>query len=152
MNFSHWKLVVLLSGLALGGCSTAGSILDPKSQVPVASNVPVGNSLAMPPDLALAQPGQTTDAYVPNGPVETAVDPSLAKPVKKAANMAPATPLPVKQDIYDEYGISKINPDGTPKTPDALKAELKVAMLKKKQQKKPGYGTIANIGAIFQDQ
>ncbi|MDE2446055.1 MAG: hypothetical protein KGO94_07740 [Alphaproteobacteria bacterium] len=152
MKFSRKNMVMLLSAIALGGCSTAGSLLDPKSQVPQATNVQVGNALAMPPDLALAQPGQTTDAYIPNGPVAPADQTGLSKPVKQAAAKTPIAPIPVKQDLYDQYGVAKTNPDGTPRDRNVMQEELKAAMLKKKREKNPGYGTIANIGAIFQDQ
>ena len=42
-------------------------------------------------------------------------------------------------------------PDGTAKTKEELQAELKVAILKRKQQQQPGYGTVRNIGNIFKD-
>jgi hypothetical protein len=58
---------------------------------------------------------------------------------------------PVKRDIYAEYGVSKLKPDGTAKTPAELQTELKQAILKRKQQQNPGYGTIRNIGNIFSD-
>ena len=65
---------------------------------------------------------------------------------------APSVPVaPVKRDIYAEYGISKVKPDGTAKTDYELKQELKLAMLKRKQQQNPNYGTVFNIGNIFDD-
>ena len=47
--------IVLLAILALAGCSSGTGLLDSKSAVPSAARVPVGNSLAMPPDLQLAE-------------------------------------------------------------------------------------------------
>ena len=138
--------------VALGGCSTAGSLLDPKSQVPVATGVQTGNNLAMPPDLALAVPTQTSDGYQSNGPVSQQSSANSAQPLKQLASTAPIAPPPIKQDLYAQYGISKTNPDGTPKDIWKLQAELKAAILKKKRETNPGYGTAANIGAIFQDQ
>jgi hypothetical protein len=64
----------------------------------------------------------------------------------------PTTPAPVvKKDIYAEYGISKTKPDGTPKLEGDLRAELKQAILKRKRETEPGYGTVRNIGNIFKD-
>ena len=146
------KSILVVLGLALAGCSTAGSLLDPKSQVPVAANVPTGNSLAMPPDLQLAVPTQTGDGYQSNGPVAAAPVANPGQPVKQLASTAPLTPPPVKQDIYAQYGISKTKSDGTPKELWKLQDELKAAILKKKRETNPGYGTITNIGAIFQDK
>ena len=94
-------------------------------------------------------PGAVTENYQPNqppaAPVETA---SLDEGLYASPPVAAA---PVRRDIYTEYGISKLKPDGTAKTVEELKAELKVAILKRKQQQNPGYGTIRNIGAIFSD-
>ena len=63
----------------------------------------------------------------------------------------PVAPAPVKRDVYAEYGVSKVKPDGTPKTDQELKTDLKQAILKRKQQQNPGYGTVRNIGSIFSD-
>jgi hypothetical protein len=112
--------------------------------------VQTGNNLALPPDLQLRPPGTATETYQPTpappAPVETAsVEEGLYSPV-------PATPAPaVKKDIYAEYGISKTKPDGTPKLEADLKAELKQAILKRKRETQPGYGTVRNIGNIFKD-
>lgn len=151
------KAILFVAGLALAGCTNGESLLNSKSNVPQATNIPVGNSLTMPPDLQLATPNQTSDAYEPNGPIVSEnLDPSLdapsKKPMKKKASAAPLAPLPVKQDIYDQYGVAKLNPDGTPRKPEVMQAELKAAILKKKRETNPNYGTAANIGAIFQDQ
>jgi hypothetical protein len=154
------KLVVILAALALAGCSNGSSLLNSKSNVPQASNIPVGNALAMPPDLQLAVPNQTSENYEPNGPVEPVapaanVNTPSINPKQQIAN-APledsGAPVPVKQDIYDQYGVSKFDANGKPKKPDILKAELKAAIIKKKRETNPNYGTIANIGAIFNDQ
>ena len=154
MNFLSNKLVLIVVGLALAGCS---SILNSKSNVPEAAGVQTGNNLAMPPDLQLAVPGQTTEAYQPNGvvapvaPVANIKTPNT-KPLKQMASASPVAPVAPKQDLYEQYGISKTNADGTPKKPEILQAELKAAILKKKRETNPGYGTISNIGAIFKDQ
>jgi hypothetical protein len=145
----------------LAGCS-AGSLLDPKVGATRAAAVPVGNDLALPPDLALRAPGATTDEYVPNGPVSSA-DSQVAgldnpdagietpAPTRTKTRAAPAAPGQQPVDNFTKYGISKTNPDGTPKNPQQLHKELKAAMLLEKRRANPGYGTIRNIGSIFTD-
>ena len=149
--------ILVLAALVIAGCSNGSSLLNNKSNVPQASNIPVGNNLALPPDLQLATPTQTSDAYEPNGEAitETPVSPVKVKSKPKLvdANIYGSDAVvPVKQDIYAQYGVSKTNDDGTPKKPELLKAELKAAILKKKRETNPNYGTISNIGAIFNDQ
>lgn len=141
--------------LVLAGCGGASRLLggmglgssDPAPQAPV---VRTGNNLALPPDLQLRPPGTATETYQPAppppAPVESAsLDEGLYAPV------APAPPSAVKKDIYAEYGISKTKPDGTPKLEGDLRAELKQAILKRKRETDPGYGTVRNIGNIFKD-
>lgn len=149
--------ILVLAALVIAGCSNGSSLLNNKSNVPQASNIPVGNNLALPPDLQLATPTQTSDAYEPNGEAitETPVSPvkTKSKPKLADANIYGSDAVvPVKQDIYAQYGVSKTNDDGTPKKPELLKAELKAAIIKKKRETNPNYGTISNIGAIFDDQ
>jgi hypothetical protein len=151
---SACKIMVLAGiGLWLGACSLGSSLLNSKGSAPQASNIQVGNNLALPPDLQLPAPGQTTDTYQPNpipaAPVASAIP---ARKVSTAGLPPLATLPPAKQDIYDQYGISKLNADGTKKTPTILGNELRAAILKKKREANPGYGTIANIGNIFNDQ
>jgi hypothetical protein len=159
-NFVKTLMVVTTAGI-LVGCSSGAGMLDGKSNVPVATNVPVGNTLALPPDLQLATPTQTSDAYQSNGAVEQAVAPVSTKPAKlkpqtKVASSNiygdGAAAQPAVGDVFDQNGISKINPDGSKKTPNQLAEELRQVLIAKKRQKNPGYGTIANIGAIFSDQ
>lgn len=149
-----WKISgVLAMSLVLAGCGGASRLLggmglgssDPAPQAPV---VRTGNNLALPPDLQLRPPGTVTETYQPNpppAPVQTAsAEEGLYAPV------VPAAPV-IKKDIYAEYGISKTKPDGTPKLEADLKAELKQAILKRKRETNPGYGTVRNIGNIFSD-
>ena len=154
MNSAVKSIMLLGLAVSLGACASAAQMLNGKSAVPQASNINVGNNLAMPPDLQLAVPGQTTDAYQPNvgtGTGSDAIsDDGLANP--NATQKVAMAPLPSSQDVYEKYGISKVNADGTAKTGAQLKKELKAAILKKKRETNPGYGTIRNIGAIFGDQ
>ena len=144
---------VLALGFVLGGCSSSGFLNSMGlGNSPAPQQTPVvrtGNNLALPPDLQLRPPGAVTEDYQPNQPPVAPVE--SASLDQGLYSSPPVAPAPVKRDIYAEYGISKIKPDGTAKTPDELKAELKVAILKRKQQQNPGYGTIRNIGAIFKE-
>ena len=148
-----WKISgVLAMSLVLAGCGASrllgGMGLGSSAPAPQAPVVRTGNNLALPPDLQLRPPGTVTETYQPN--------PAPAAPVQTASAeeglYAPIAPAPVvKKDIYAEYGISKTKPDGTPKLEGDLKAELKQAILKRKRETNPGYGTVRNIGNIFSD-
>lgn len=152
------KTVWTLSGIlalsfVLGGCSSSGLLNSMGlGNSPAPQQTPViqtGNNLALPPDLQLRPPGTVTENYQPNtvpaAPVQTAnLEPGLY-------SSPSAYQPPVKRDIYAEYGISRLKPDGTAKSDEELKSELKLAMLKRKQQQNPNYGTIRNIGNIFDD-
>lgn len=139
------KLVYALLGLSLvlGGCSSSGVLgsLGGGSPAP-ANNIQVGNALAMPPDLQLRPPGTApTPAYQAEPAEQTALNTPQVEPVVRAPT----------QDVYERYGISKLKPDGTPKSDAELKAELKAAILAEKRKTRPGYGTIGNMGNIFSD-
>ena len=157
MKLNAAQILLIVMGLSLAGCSSMSSMLNPKSSVPSAASVPVGNSLAMPPDLQLATPTQTTENYEPNGPVEpVAATGNLnlpsKKPVQASGLYSDGPAAPAKLDLYDQYGVSKVDANGKPKKAEVLQADLKAAIIKKKREANPNYGTIANIGAIFQDQ
>ena len=76
-----------------------------------------------------------------NQPVQTA---SAQPPAGQAAQ-------PPK-DAYERYGISKIGPDGKPKSDTQLYKELHDAQLAEKRRANPNYGTIWNMGNIFKDE
>jgi hypothetical protein len=144
-------ITVTFCSLALGGCSTSGMLekmgMGGGSSTPAQTpTVQAGNPLAMPPDLRLKQPGTVADTtYEPNT--------VSGRPVnQQTAAVAPIEPAPVRKgDIYEEYSISKVKADGSPKSDEELKKELKAAVLKRKQQQNPNYGTIKNLGNIFSD-
>jgi hypothetical protein len=106
----------------------------------------------------LPPPGQVSNTY--QAPIQddsgSALDAGISgqKPSKKmaAAGLPPLATITRPPDIYEQNGVSKVNDDGTPKAPDKLRVELQAALLKKKREKNPGYGTIRNIGNIFSDQ
>jgi hypothetical protein len=148
------SIVGVIAALALAGCAPS-SVLDifgaGKSSAPQAGAVPQGNNLAMPPDLQLKAPAETASQdYQPNtvGSPPPGNDVALAAPAPVVARPAPA-PAP---DIYEQYGISRTNPDGSPRDKAVLEKELKAAMIAKKRQANPRYGTIFNIGNIFRDE
>ncbi len=140
---------VILVGVALSGCSSAANLLGGGSSSPTQqARVPVGNELALPPDLSLRAPTQTVDGYQPNGEVAALQDAPSA-PRTQASTSVYGNDAP--QDIYAKYGISKSRPDGQAKSKTELTAELKAAILADKRRTNPRYGTIMNIGAIFSD-
>ncbi len=141
-----WSLTGLVAlGIALSGCSTSKLLNTFGAGEPAAQpNVTVanGNTLALPPDLQLRAPGT-----IPNPP------PAAPAATETASLDAPATPVvpAAPKDIYTEYGISKLKPDGTPKSKQELETELKTAMLARQKQQNPNYGTIFNLGNVFKD-
>ena len=157
MRLEHLKHFSVTIGLcvALSGCSAGANLLglNTKADVPQAINVPVGNSLALPPDLQLAAPTQTSDAYRPNGYVE---------PISQAsANTGPQTPqniyeykepTEVTSDVFAKYGVSRFRPNGKLKTLTEMKVELRNRVFAKKRQANANYGTIGNLGRVISGQ
>jgi hypothetical protein len=145
---------VAATAALLAGCSMGG-LLSGKRGVPSDQNVQTGNQLAMPPDLSLASPGtgaapQVTAAEtIDEGDV---LDGGAAAPApvrtRKDAALEAQNP---QGDIYEQYGISKLKPDGTKKEDWELREELRKAIIARKRQQNPGYGTIRNIGGLFSD-
>jgi hypothetical protein len=81
-------------------------------------------------------------------PVQTSQYPQTA-----AANVdQPAQAAQPVGDVYERYGISKVNPDGTPKSPGQLREELRQKQIAENKAKNPNYGTIFNMGSIWSDQ
>lgn len=100
-------------------------------------------ALTMPSDLSLPPPAsQTSD------------DTGVRERVKSDVLQTPQSVTPEGEaqpvtDIYAAYGISRYHDDGTPKSREELKKELKAAYLKRKRQQNPNYGTIFNLPNIF---
>jgi hypothetical protein len=169
------KLGILIAScvaaLFLSGCTSLLGDGNPnKLGGPTATAVPVGNNLMMPPDLQLPAPGSGPAPGIGSAQgIGTAVSddpPGLIPPIKislaknKTVDGKPADGkvytdtgvVAPPSDIFGQNGISLTKPDGTKKTQMELSAELKAALLRKKRQTNPNYGTIANIGNIFSDQ
>jgi hypothetical protein len=148
-------VLIVMSALFLGGCSSGLSgLLGGKTGGPSGvTSVPVGNQLALPPDLSLKAPSSTQATYQPNTATGEAVDGSdNLSEIESTETAALAPKRKVEGDIYDQYGISKFKPDGTKKADWELRAELRAAILKKKREKNPRYGTFMNVGGLFRDE
>ncbi len=166
------NLIGIIAVLLLAGCSSGSSLLNAKSGVPDASSVPVGNNLALPPDLQLAAPSATSVRYQPNGYVAPIAIPA-ARPISQAAafadpGLSPSQSAAAAQaaavnptenvyanqiidrtatvDPYARYGISRFRANGKLKSVAELKRELVVAAIAKKRETNPNYGTIGNFG------
>jgi uncharacterized lipoprotein len=146
--FSVRLLSLAVTAMVLAGCSSGlpnllgGRDPAPSAQPQIATN----NELALPPDLSLAAPG--TRAAPANSALTADEgvydDAAPTTPVKRVAT-APT------QDVYEQYGISKLNPDGTKKDEGKLREELRQAVLAKKRQQNPNHGTIFNVGELFRE-
>ena len=139
---------IVLMAMSLAGCST-GLLGGGGSSAPTAEpQIQVNNQLAMPPDLSLAAPGSAP------APARTYKSASLEPPANDdvyggGAAAAPAAPA---VDVYEKYGVNKFKPDGTKKNDNVLREELRQAVIAEKRKKNPNYGTIRNIGELFNDQ
>jgi hypothetical protein len=145
------NLSIAAVALALAGCST-GLLGGGGSSAPTAQpQIQVNNQLAMPPDLSLAAPG-TANAPAPTKTYRSA---GLAPPsddnLYDDAAPPPAARAPAV-DVYEKYGVNKLNPDGTKKNDNVLREELRQAVIAEKRKTNPNYGTIRNIGELFNDQ
>jgi hypothetical protein len=137
--------VILVVSLALAGCSS-NLLGGGGSSGPVAEqSIPVGNQLALPPDLALRAPGPTSPTYRAN----TAPAATDASVYSDDINTPAARPP--SNDPYEKYGISKLNADGTKKKDGQLREELRKAVIAEKRKTNPNYGTVRNIGELFRD-
>jgi hypothetical protein len=147
MNHVASIAVLVAAGLAVAGCAdnSLTSLLDGRS-TPSQSQAQTYQDLSMPPDLQLRAPGTVSSTAAPAEVTAPATRTAATQP-----NLYAPSAAEPQGDIYERNGISKVHPDGSPKTGEELKAELKQVYLAKKQQQNPNYGTIFNIGNIFND-
>jgi hypothetical protein len=151
VKFSTLVLVAVASTF-VSGCSSVSGLLGGNDRPGPAAQqqIAVNNELALPPDLSLATPGTRKPASQAaavsdfEAPVD---DVPVATPARPKAPAAAPT-----QDVYEQYGISKLNPDGSKKDEGVLRAELRKAVIAKKRQQNPNYGSVFNIGELFSDQ
>ncbi len=143
------NLSIAAMALSLAGCST-GLLGGGGGSAPTAQpQIQVNNQLAMPPDLSLAAPGTAP------APAPTYKSASLQTPPADDnlyGGSVPAAPRAPAVDVYEKYGISKLKPDGTKKNDNVLREELRQAVIAEKRKTNPNYGTIRNIGQLFNDQ
>ncbi len=139
---------VALISLAVTGCAgpTISSIMG--SDTPSVAKAQTHRDLTMPPDLQLRAPSATTSEVVEAPASEPVVSTAAAPQAVDTANPAQGK---VEADVYERNGISKVHPNGKPKTQAELGAELKKAYVAKKREQNPNHGTIFNIGNIFKD-
>ena len=141
-----------LAAASLAGCTSLLDSPNPnKLGGPSQVTVPTGNNLAMPPDLRLPAPGSGEDYQAAAPAPAVTRSASLAKPGAGNNTLYGGGSAAPQGDVFAQYGISKTKPDGTPKTQQELAQELKAAIIRKKRQTNPSYGTIGNIGNIFSD-
>ena len=142
--------------------------------VPDESQVKVHQMLAMPPDYQLRPPSDGADpASQPNPYALPALSPGGNSPVltdpnataqntvnTQVANADPSAPGPQSitpgqnapaADPNTINGVSKVNPDGTPKSHRQIAEELRQKRLEAKRKQNPNYGTILNVGELFSD-
>ncbi len=140
-------LLGLVATMASGCGSTMRSMLDHSD--PPQEQAAVRQELTMPPDLRLAEPG--------TAPVET----QQATQDSYGSSAAPAPVVPAGpaaerpkygDDVYAQAGIPVTKPDGTRKTDADLREELQRYYIAQKRQKNPKYGTVFNMGNIFNDE
>lgn len=153
----------LTAALAVAGCSETKMqdlLGSGKDSAPDETQVRVNRNLSMPPDLNLRPPsGEVTEYGEPNQvasaqpPAQPAMDQAQPAPQPlQTASAQPPAAEPPKQDVYERYGISKVGPDGKPKSPTKLNKELRDAQMAEKRRANPNYGTIWNMGNVFKDE
>ena len=168
---------VLLAGCSETGLKDA---MGYGKYSPDESQVQANQSLAMPPSLQLRPPSGTQTASAAAKPTQPnnllasqkvtaqppqygAPDPNaqpdyVTQPTQPEQTLAATAPQPVvidqtpaAPDVYDQQGISKVRPDGTPKSKGELLNELRAKALAEKRKKNPNYGSVFNAGNIAWD-
>ncbi len=133
---------------------------------PDESQVRVHQVLAMPPDYQLRPPidGSSPETGVNNplalpGITPGGTPPAINQPTQ-VANADPNVPgpqaitpgnAPQQDPNTTTYGVSTVNPDGTPKSRRQISDEINERRIEEKRKKNSSYGTIFNIGSLFSD-
>lgn len=120
----------------------------PGAVIPETPSAYGGQQVGQPLALETAQEGGLEPAPAP------APAPVSQYPQTATANVNPPAAQPAQPagDVYERYGISKVNADGTPKSPGQLREELRQKQIAENRAKNPSYGTIFNMGSIWSDQ
>ncbi len=150
--------IVLSAALLSTGCGGVSETLGLAKNSPDESVVPTSRPLAVPPDYALnppQAPGTVNNDNIPNPPLPAASAPttvpsqpvaSNAQTITPSVAQTPASTAPAaKPDPNTIAGISKTNPDGTPKSDKQIRDELRKKRLEKKRAENPSYGTWQNL-------
>lgn len=153
----------------MSACSSVPDIDDVMGlgkNAPDESQVRVHQMLAMPPDYQLRPPadGSNPETGVNNPLALPSLTPGGdAPPVNQPTQVANADPnVPGPQQITPganqqqdpnttHYGVSTVNPDGTPKSRRQIIDEVKKKRVEEERKKNSSYGTIFNIGSLFSD-
>ncbi|MDH3743049.1 MAG: hypothetical protein OER56_15780, partial [Hyphomicrobiales bacterium] len=94
-----------------------------------------------PPQYGAVDPSQVPQVSAP--------EPSQPQTLVAATPQAPVIDeTPATQDVYDKLGISKVHPDGRPKTKSELINELRKYKIAKEREKNPNYGSIFNSRSV----
>lgn len=170
-------LAPVLAGCA-SQTESLNDMMGLSKDVPDERVVRTHQTLATPPDLQLRPPPSETkesgsrnpyaqsantaaqsNSSPPGGTVYAPAEPSYnqpqqVQPTQQANTLPPVNPLvataPVPtNDVYAKYGISRSNPDGSEKSQDQLINELRAKQKELEQSKNPNYGTVFNIGNLF---
>lgn len=168
LRYAAIASISLLPG-ACGSFPDIDDVMGSGKAAPDESQVRVHQVLAMPPDYQLRPPadgsnvetGQTNPLALPNiKPGGT--PPALNQPQQDPTEVANAdpdkpgpqaiTPTNNQNNDPDTYnGVSTKHPDGTPKSRAEINEELRKKHVEAKRKEDPNYGTIWNIGSLFDD-
>ena len=158
--------------MLVGACSSVPDMDDVMGigkSAPDERQVKVHQMLAMPPDYQLRPPADGSNpetgvdnplalpTITPGGTAPSLTDPNAPTQVANADPNAPGpqaiTPGANQQQDPNttHYGVSTVNPDGTPKSRRQIIDEINAKRIEEERKKDPSYGTIWNIGSLFSD-
>lgn len=141
-------------------------MMAPSKQAPDEAQVKVHQMLVVPPDYQLRPPPDGSNVEAANNPYALpaltpgAPAPAVTQPTQVATSdpnapgpqaITPGANQPTTTATSSPYGVSTVNPDGTPKSRAEINAEIRKRHLEEKRKKNPNYGTILNIGELFSD-
>jgi hypothetical protein len=119
----------------------------PGAAYPETQTAYTGQQVGQPLALETAQEAGVEPAPAP-APAQESQYPQTTANIDQPA----AQPAQPTGDVYERYGISKVNPDGTPKSAGQMREELRQKQIAENKAKNPNYGTIFNMGSIWSDQ
>jgi hypothetical protein len=111
------------------------------AQVPADGAVaPTDPNAAAPAQVAAADPNAAAPSQV------AAADPNAPGPQTLSTGAQTASP-----PATTVGGVNPLNPDGTKKSSNEINEELRQRRLEEERRRNPNYGTIFNIGSLFED-